>query len=792
MIVAGHLLMGAASAAEWPLSARALEICLPASPSPSEEFAAEEMQAYFRKMSGVEIAVRKGEPSGEKKVIFVGRHSENKDLWEGLDNPDHYILDGTPERLRIVGGFKPPVVTEDGRELHSDWGVLYGAYQLLGDQGIRWLRPEPEGEEVPKASTLQIVEGRKLHKPAFAFRWGVALYASSNLKTATPEESEAAGLWALRNRSNVLRTPLSDIKYGGSVRIGGGGHVYSQLVPKGLFAKHPEFFPLINGKRVVKGQLCLGNPDLQEYFAKKVIANARKNPALFMTSIDPNDGGGWCECDKCQAMDDPGLISGRSGAVSMSTRVMRFNNIIGEKVRKELPELLLYCLAYAGHTEAPKKVDTLAENLIIGLAPFAGAYSDYSRPLRDPQSLPNRRFMESIKGYSRLNAKMYAREYLSHYAWPGPLPLLWTMQDRFKVYRDFNFTGVYSETHPCWGPQGMVLYMYLRLLWDPDLDLKAEVADYCRKAYGPAAAPMQKYHELIEKRGKGGPYFGSGGSQAIGLFTDEFLDTLAPYVKEAKKLAQGHAPYEWRIETVLAGYDFARLYRHAVTELSRGKPKEAKEAIAKLEAFYGELSPRGDVFDKGDGRTKKDANGAFIPPSFLRGLLADLAKIDTIDKQFKNPRLLQMFDTAWKFKEDANGEGVASGWDQPSVDDAGWAVIKSGMPWQHQGFSDYHGTGWYRRQFPTPSVGAGQKIMLIFDGVDGDATVWVNGKQIGHRDLIDPLDGRNHWDDPFMYDLTEALNSEGLNSLVVRVTKMTGNAGIHRSVKLFRIDGTVD
>ncbi len=780
----GIALGAGAATVEWPLEAEGVEICLPLEPSPAEAFAAEELQSGLRKMSGATLPIRKGEPTPGRKVIYVGRHPASEALWKELADPDHHRIEAGEEAIRIVGGYRPPVA--DGEEVYyNEWGVNYGVFELLEEQGFRWLRPGDAGEEVPKSRVLRAASGVREFKPAFPLRWGVALYATSSLRTATPEESQAAVLWAFRNRCNVLRG--NDPRYGGGLRIGGGGHSYHQLVPEKLFAKHPEFFPLIDGKRKAKGQICHSNPELQEFFAKAVVEAAKRRPGLYMTSIDPNDGAGWCECGPCRAMDDPAVKSGRGGGLSMSSRVAAFNNIIAKKVEPELPGLRLYSLAYAQYLEPPTRVEKLEPSLVVGLAPFAGAFSDYSRPLRDPESLPNRRFLDSIKGFHKLGTTMYAREYLSHYAWPGPLPLLWVMQDRFRVYRDFDFIGAYSETHPCWGPQGMVLHFYLKLLWNPDLDLDTAIADYCEKAYGPAAAPMLRYHQKIEARGKGGPYFGSGGSQAIGLFTPEFLAALAEDVAEARKLAAGAEPYEWRVETVLKGYEFAQLYRAAVTELGTGNVAQARAALEALETFYREESASGEIFNKGEG-SRRGADGKPQPPGFLRNLRTDLARIDTLEKTFRNPRLLQQLTARWKFQPDAKDEGVSLEWNAVELDDAGWAPLSSETPWQHQGFSGFHGTGWYRRKFPTPVVEPGQKVMLIFDGVDGDATFWLNGVEVGRRDLVDPVDGRNRWNEPFALDITDGLKPGAANTLAVRVRKESGNGGLYRSVRLVRAD----
>jgi hypothetical protein len=66
---------------------------------------------------------------------------------------------------------------------------------------------------------------------------------------------------------------------------------------------------------------------------------------------------------------------------------------------------------------------------------------------------------------------------------------------------------------------------------------------------------------------------------------------------------------------------------------------------------------------------------------------------------------------------------------------------------------------WYRRTVEIPANWKGKRVMLHFQAVDWEATVWVNGKELGtHRGMSDP----------FSFDITDALK-EGKNELVVRV-----------------------
>lgn len=66
---------------------------------------------------------------------------------------------------------------------------------------------------------------------------------------------------------------------------------------------------------------------------------------------------------------------------------------------------------------------------------------------------------------------------------------------------------------------------------------------------------------------------------------------------------------------------------------------------------------------------------------------------------------------------------------------------------------------WYHREFDIPAGWKGKRVLLHFDAVDWEATVWVNGKELGvHKGMSDP----------FSFDITDALK-EGKNEVVVRV-----------------------
>ena len=68
---------------------------------------------------------------------------------------------------------------------------------------------------------------------------------------------------------------------------------------------------------------------------------------------------------------------------------------------------------------------------------------------------------------------------------------------------------------------------------------------------------------------------------------------------------------------------------------------------------------------------------------------------------------------------------------------------------------------WYRRTFKVPAAWRGQRILLHFGAVDWEATVFVNGREVGrHRGGYDP----------FSYNITDALTPDGPQEVIVGIS----------------------
>ncbi len=113
----------------------------------------------------------------------------------------------------------------------------------------------------------------------------------------------------------------------------------------------------------------------------------------------------------------------------------------------------------------------------------------------------------------------------------------------------------------------------------------------------------------------------------------------------------------------------------------------------------------------------------------------------------------------WAFRTDPNAVGEVQGWFKPETNITNWDTLVVPGNWDlHNEYAHYVGKGWYRRTFATPANLNGKIARLLFDGVYHDCTVWLNGQKLGenHSGFL-----------PFEFEITNRLNPNGLNTLIV-------------------------
>ena len=134
----------------------------------------------------------------------------------------------------------------------------------------------------------------------------------------------------------------------------------------------------------------------------------------------------------------------------------------------------------------------------------------------------------------------------------------------------------------------------------------------------------------------------------------------------------------------------------------------------------------------------------------------------------------------WLFMKDPDQVGEAQRWFDPVYDRTAWRKVNAGVNWQ-KFEKGYYGSAWYAKSLPPMNLPAGRKAYLLFEGVDEDVWVYLDGKKVYER--VAKLLG-DSWNKPFVVEVTDTFTSGKPHLLVVKVRKIKYQTGIYLPVRL--------
>ncbi|MBO5200645.1 MAG: DUF4838 domain-containing protein [Clostridia bacterium] len=143
------------------------------------------------------------------------------------------------------------------------------------------------------------------------------------------------------------------------IELGYEFHALSYLLPRGLFAEHPEYFRMDDkGNRTTWGNFCFSNAEAREIICKNALTLAK---ALYKSCHEYYF---WlddamrltCHCEKCRQN-------------SFAHHQLTLMNEIAAELKKEIPDAKVCYLAYYDGVAIPEEVKP-AEGVFMEYAPF--------------------------------------------------------------------------------------------------------------------------------------------------------------------------------------------------------------------------------------------------------------------------------------------------------------------------------------------------------------------------------------------------------------------------------------
>jgi hypothetical protein len=494
-------------------------VVVSANASDATKTVAAELADYLGRISGAKFEVQTGD--GSRGIVLgtlaefpspsLGKPLEIRNSYDGREA---FAIRTEKDRVLLLGA--------------TDVGASHAAFRLLEHLGCRWFFPAPEWEVVPTQRALSVsldeTDRPRILARRIWYGYGVFNDKGHPRGGSALKDYEA---WARRNRM------------ASSFRVN-AGHAWQSIIlaNKQTFDEHPEYLALVKGKRGGE-QLCVSNPEVQRLAIEWALAFLDKSPDREMVSMECSDGVGHCECENCLKLGN------------ISNRVFGLANHVAREVARKHPGKMVGCLAYAHHSEPPSF--ELEPNLYVQLT----AGFTYGRYTHD----------ELLELWPKKCSNLGFYEYFSVWPWDfdrlpgGNAANLTRTKMVIDRYLKAGATSFDAESGNNWGVHGRGYYIANKLLWNPDADVNALLADFYEKAFGPGAPAMKRYYERLAPD--------SGPLLSRGLVGEAFRD-----IEEAAQSAMDRPDVQARLDQMKHYLRYVHLRWQADHEKDKANQKE--------------------------------------------------------------------------------------------------------------------------------------------------------------------------------------------------------------------------
>jgi len=526
---------------------------------------ANELKYHLDKIGGRQFkVVQKADPSADAPVV---------ELREVGGEPGRSVIFREGDRL-VLGG--------------ESCGVSHSLTYFLEALGCRYLWPGADGKVIPRMDrivcpelALDFVPQLKVREireyPKLEVRGFAAVGIDTNAFVAA---YHAKLIDAPGNRGFFEWHGLNDGRNTKGAYL--WGHYFGNYWDR-FGETHLDWFAMqangsrkqTLGDRPERPTLCLSSIGLAEQAARDVVADFRKNPSMAAHSICLPDGGymGQCMCEGCRRLDPvnaPPVANHTCSPlwrtfpyVSMTDRVMTFNNRVAELVTAQLPGKKLSAYIYSYYKMPPVAVKP---HPALVLLTADGSYTRRNR----------RAARDSVAAWSVFGNELFWRPNALR-GWHANVPQN-LGRPLFEDLEALKCNNVIGSDHDCftkqWANRGFETYMLSKAHLNPDhLDYDTIAGDYFEKGFGPAAKEIAAYFAALEKL--------CDESAAADRTADQYLaafdvDALAGFLSRARKAAAGDDAVVRRVDFLMRGIEYARIEKRLAAAAAKPDKTEFK------------------------------------------------------------------------------------------------------------------------------------------------------------------------------------------------------------------------
>jgi hypothetical protein len=482
--------------------ARAVVFVADPEPSPTLKRLVDELVEVVRLSSGATLERVTETPSADQPAIVIGdcEASRKAGIDAGKIPIEGFVVKTATNRVYLVGSTKavPP-----GSDRHAHWsneGTAWAVADFLERfLSVRWYWPtELGGRCITRSASLVIPPVHYNDQPVFRqreyhprFGWKLPTTAHSSEKDPLPFPPGAIpdGVEAV-DMSTYLPLVREGCSWPYKIKVHSprGGEFEREFGEE----KKTEMFSLNkDGTRNPKA-ICYSSSKTLEFLlegCQRVWDEG--GGASWVTStcvtVSPLDSPVVCSCPACQETFAKGggtHIGGTS--LIMATFVKR----MCEAVKQRWPDKKVIYLPYWNYDECRKEVQ-YPDNLVV-----MSATTTYPMPLNAQRE----NFEEGIQRLRDFRAQACVPVTIWDYcvAWTyGPYQYPHLVRDYYQVVKDISAgaflngmcLGEWTNTAP-------TLYVWMKVLWNPDLDVDAVLDEMCERLYGKAGDTARELMKL--------------------------------------------------------------------------------------------------------------------------------------------------------------------------------------------------------------------------------------------------------------------------------------------------------
>lgn len=730
-----------------------------------EKAAANDLVKYVERMSGAQlplVMVAEGSRAPAGPALLVGKVALAEDASlagrlasaakkNPLVNADAIVLRRRGDRLYLAG--------------NNDRAHYFAVSKLLQDWGCRWYLPTEFGEVIPEQRSLSVGAVDYAYGPPFEIR---SYWLSWVADTTGQQEFQR------RNFANPTQLPIFGHALGGYTK---------SLVPPGrstLNVPLSEPATALEVARQVDAQYAKGVPGISLAIDDGLYVNDSPSDAALQARV----------VDKYML------------TYSNTDAMMSLYNSVARILRQQHPESATKIggLAYSNVTLPPQSVLHIEPNVVMWLAPID---IDPNHGMDDPRSPPRQEYKGMLYRWADLlHGRLAIYDYdQGQLVWRDlPNPSHDAFAQDVRHYRKAGILGVNTESRGAFATVFLNLYFRLQLLWNPDANVDALLAEFYPKFYGPAAAPMADYWNTIFAAWKETRVTEHEHFVAPAIYTPELVQQLgkslaaaqaavAP-LKAKSALTRNEKLYLERLRFTELSYGVIRNYTAMVAAAAtEGDYAQAVAAGEKTLAVREELTAMNAMFTTYKRMGEKGS--AWLPGEVQQ--MRDLAALADGPKG----RLVAKTPLEWSFRTDPHDTGLARGWAYTparvsAANGDPWQSLRTDLYLQAQGVlapdaQSYLGYWWYQTELELGSRQVQGPVHLMLPGVFNQAWLYVNGRLVAFRPVTEPwweTDYRFEWD----VDLTGHLQP-GKNLITIRGMDVHHFGGLFRRPFIYRATG---